>query len=124
MSGPAYYIGTINIAKNDDWIVPFLYAQQNSDGSTSPIDLTGSTLMMEMRYQDIAHEVVVAVSSPDQGIIINDAVGGAFTILISRDALSQLEPGDYVADLVRLMANGLQERMLDCTVTVAEGVTR
>jgi hypothetical protein len=124
MSGPAYYTGVMSIAKNDDWIVPFLFAAQNDDGSTSPIDLTGSTLMMEMRYQDIDHEVVVSVSSPDKGITITDAVGGAFTILIDRETLSQLQPGDYVADLVRLMPNGLQERMLDCSVAVAEGVTR
>jgi hypothetical protein len=124
MSGPAYYTGVINIAKNDDWTVPFLYAAQNADGSTTPIDLTGSTLMMEFRTQDIDHAVLISLSSPNAGITITDAVGGAFTIIIDRDTLSQIAPGDYVSDLVRLMPSGWQERLLDCTVTVAEGVTR
>ena len=124
MSGPAYYVGTINIALNDDWIVPFSYAAQNADGTTVPIDLTGSTLAMEFRAQDTDHTVLISLSSPDNGITITSATGGAFTILIDRVTLSQIAPGDYVSDLVRLMPNGLQERMLDCTVTIAEGVTR
>jgi hypothetical protein len=125
VSGPAYYTGTMNIATNDDWVVPFIYATQNADGSAGPpIDLTGSTLMMEIRHQVQDHEVVVTLTSPDNGIIITNAVAGAFTIVIPRDTLEQLEPGSYVSDLVRLMPNGFQERLLDCAVTVAEGVTR
>jgi hypothetical protein len=125
MSGPAYYTGVMNVAMNEDWIVPFLYAVLNSDGSTSPIDLTGSKLMMEIRLSETDHEVLIELASPDQGISIDNATGGAFTILITRQQLAQMAPGDYVADLVRLMPNGYVERILDCpTVTVVEGVTR
>jgi hypothetical protein len=126
MAGPAYYTGAMNIAMNEDWIVPFLYATLNSDGvTTTPIDLTGSTLMMEIRHQESDHEVVLSLASPDKGIFINNAAGGEFTILITRMQLAQFMPGSYVADLVRLMPNGYVERILDCdTVTVVEGITR
>ena len=124
MPGPAYYTAIIEMAKNDDWIVPFLYASVNTDSSTTPIDLTGSDLMMEVRHLDVDHEVVMTSTTTDGGIVITDAVGGAFTIIFTRDQLSQVVPGDYVADLVRLMTNGYQERLIDATVTVVEGVTR
>jgi len=126
MAGPAYYSGTMNIAKNADWVVPFVYGTLASDGVTiNPIDLTGSTLMMEIRHQESDHEVVLSLASPDQGIFISDATGGAFTILITREQLAQFAPGAYVADLVRLMTNGYVERILDLdVVTVVEGKTR
>src|SRR6516165_3432038 len=112
MSGPAYYTGTINISMNEDWIVPFLY-QTSPDGgvTTTPIDLTGSTLMMEIRHQETDHEVVLSLSSANnQGIFITNATGGAFEILITRLQLEQFFPGNFVADLVRLMPNGYVER--------------
>ena len=127
MSGPAYYTGTINISMNEDWIVPFLY-QTSPDGgvTTTPIDLTGSTLMMEIRHQETDHEVLLSLTSQgNQGIYITDAAGGAFEILITRTQLEQFFPGNFVADLVRLMPNGYVERILDCdVVTVVEGKTR
>jgi hypothetical protein len=125
MSGPAYYTGQMNIALNDDWIVPFLYATSPDGGvTTTPIDLTGSTLKMEIRRQESDHTVLVAASSDTQGITITDAPGGAFTILLDRNMLSQLMPGDYVSDLVRDMTNGYQERIWEGTATVVLGTTR
>jgi hypothetical protein len=125
MAGPAYYTGTMNIAMNDDWIVPFLYASLNSDGvTTTPIDLTGSTLKMEIRTSESDHNVAVSVFSPDNGILITDAPGGAFTVTLDRNRLSQLQPGSYVSDIVRLMPNGWQERLWEGTATVVEGTTR
>jgi hypothetical protein len=126
MSGPAYYTGVMNISMNEDWIVPFLYETSPDGGVTkTPIDLTGSTLMMEIRHQESDHEVVISLSSPSNGIFITNATGGAFTILITRQQLEQFAPGAYVADLVRLMTNGYVERILDLdVVTVVEGKTR
>jgi len=127
MSGPAYFTGVMNIAMNEDWIVPFLYATSPDGGvTTTPIDLTGSTLMMEIRHQESDHEVVLSLSSANnQGIFITNATGGAFEILITRLQLEQFMVGSYVADLVRLMPNGYVERILDCdVVTVVEGKTR
>jgi hypothetical protein len=124
MPGPAYFTGTMNIAKNEDWIVPFAYAMQNADLSTTPIDLTGSVLKLEIRMNEEDHEAVVGVFSPANGITIENAVGGLFTIRIIRDLLVRLAPGTYVTDLVRLMPNGYQERMWEGVATVVEGTSR
>jgi hypothetical protein len=132
MAGPAYYTGQINIAKNDDWAVSFLYSSVNSDGvTTTPIDLTGSTIKMEIRIQESDHEATVGLTSADinmdgysDGIYITDAVGGAFTVVITRHQSMSLYPGSYITDIVRLMPNGYQERLWEGTVTVVEGTTR
>jgi hypothetical protein len=125
MAGPAYYSGVMNIAQNEDWVVPFVYGASPDGGvTTTPIDLTGSTLMLEIREQESDHEAVVSVSSPSDGIAITDAPNGAFQITMTRDKLARLWPGDFVSDLVRLMPSGLIERMWEGTVTVVEGTTR
>jgi hypothetical protein len=127
MAGPAYYEGQINIAQNVDWAVPFIYATLNSDGVTyTPINLTGSTIKMEIRVAETDHEAIVSLWSPDNGITFTagDPTTGGFTITITRDKSSRLFPGGFVADIVRLMPNGYRERLVDATVTVARGTTK
>lgn len=125
MPGPAYYSGTMNLAKNEDWIVPFVYTTDNGDGTFTPIDLTGSTLWLEIRNHETDNEVFVSVSSAaGDGIVINDAAAGTFTIVIVRDQMVRMVPGDYVSDLVREMPNGFQERIFEGVAMVVEGTTR
>ena len=125
MGGPAYYDGTMNISKNEDWIVPFFYGSYDTDGVTIiPIDLTNSTVKLEIRIRETDHEAIVSVFSPDNGIVFNDPVNGYFTIVIDRAHLIRLAAGNYFADLVRLMPNGYQERLLDAQAIVVEGTTR
>lgn len=125
MAGPAYYEGTMNIAKNDDWIVPFIYGSYDTDGVTVvPIDLTGSLLKLEIRVRETDHEALVSVFSPNNGIYFTDPTQGSFTIVIARAHLIYLAAGTYFADLVRLMPNGFQERILDAQAIVVEGTTR
>jgi|SRR5215472_5444514 len=127
MAGPAYYSAIVNIAKNDDWIVSFLYSTPNPDGTPGPaIDITGSELKMEIREHDSDNEALLWVDSrPGNGIIITDSMGGAFTIVLDREAkLSRLYPGSYVTDLVRLRPDGYQERLFEGTANVVEGTTR
>jgi hypothetical protein len=124
MGGPCYYSGSINIAKNEDWIVPFQYGTDNGSGGLNPIDLTGSTIKMEIRKRETDREVQISVYSPANGITISDPVNGLFTILLDRPRLSQLQAGDYTSDIVRLMTNGWQERLWAGDVTVVEGTTR
>lgn len=125
MAGPAYFGITMNVAKNEDWIMPFLYGTTTDDGATvAPIDLTGSTLKLEMRIREVDHEAVVSVRSPDEGIDIVSAAGGSFQINILRSQLARLAVGDYFVDLVRLLSNGNQERIFEGTATVVEGTTR
>ena len=89
MPGPAYYSAVINIAQNEDWIVPFIYSAVDSGGVSTPIDLTGSTLLLEIRVRESDVGVLLSLSSPDDGIVITDAVNGAFTITMDRDDLMQ-----------------------------------
>jgi hypothetical protein len=125
MAGPAYYSGQMNIAKNEDWIVPFLYQMVDQTGTViAPIDLTGSILKLEIRIQETDHEALVSVFSPDNGIIITSATQGQFTVLIDRPHLVHLAAGEYYCDLVRLMPNGLQERVWEGQAYVVEGTTR
>jgi hypothetical protein len=125
MAGPSYYSGVINISKNEDWVVPFAYGTVDSTGANfTPIDLTGSTLKLEIRIQEIDHEALVSVYSPDGGIAITNATQGQFQILMDREHLIHLAAGQYFTDLVRLMPNGYQERLWEGTANVVEGTTR
>jgi hypothetical protein len=124
MPGPAYASGVISIAKNEDWIVPFLYGSTDSSGNFTPIDLTGSTIKLAIRHAEADHEALVMVSSPSTGITITDAPEGAFTIEITRSAMVALDPGDYVSDLIRVTPTGNQERLWEGTATVVQGTTR
>jgi hypothetical protein len=124
MAGPAYYSAVMNISKNEDWGVPFVYGTTDSMGDFTPLDLTGSTIKMEIRKTESDHEALVSVLTPDQGISFTDITNGAFSVLIVRDQLARLPPGQYVVDMVRLMPNTLQERLWEGTCTVVEGTTR
>ena len=125
MAGPSYYSGIMNIAKNEDWIVPFLYGTvDEATGTVTPIDLTGSLLKLEIRMQETDHEALVSVFSPDGGIIITNATGGTFTVLIDRAHLTHLAAGQYYCDMVRLMTNSFQERLWEGSAIVVEGTTR
>lgn len=123
MSGPAFYTGVINIAKNEDWIVPFVYGTPIS-GGVDPIDLTGSTIKLEIRKLETDREALVSLSSPSGGITIDDAVNGEFTVRLTRDRMNHLFAGTFVSDLVRTTPLGNQERLWEGTATVVEGTTR
>jgi hypothetical protein len=127
MAGPTYYTAVMNIAKNEDWVVPFQYGYYDTDGVTIlPIDLTGSTLKLEIRVLDTDNEALVSVFSPDNGILINsnDPTLGEFVIAITRDRLIYLWESTFVVDLVRAMPNGYQERIFEGTAVVVEGTSR
>jgi hypothetical protein len=125
MAGPAYYTGVMNVAKNADWIVAFQYGT-NSSGTLVPIDLTGSTIKMEIRVNESDNEALVHVTSRlADGVYITDPPHGLFTVAITRgNQLAILDPGQYFVDLVRLMPSGYQERIWEGTAIVVEGTTR
>jgi hypothetical protein len=124
MAGPAYYSATMNIAKNEDWVVAFVYGTPAADGSITPIDLSDSLIKLEIRKRESDHEAIVSVSSPANGITITNAAAGAFTVAIARDKLIRLAPGDYVTDMVRETSANYQERLWEGVATVVEGTTR
>jgi hypothetical protein len=129
MAGPAYYTGVMNISKNEDWVVSFLYQQLGSDGVTlTPIDLTGSTIKSEIRINETDHEAVVySTSVGNDGVYIaSDPTTGMFTLVFDRtNKLVRLSSGQtYTCDIVRLMPSGYQERLWEGLAYVVEGTTR
>jgi hypothetical protein len=124
MAGPAYYSAIVSIAKNEDWIVPFVYSSPNGGGAGVPINLTGSTLKLEVRMREADHEALISVFSPDNGIVITDAAAGQFTITIARSRLSRVAAGSYFVDFVRLTPTGVQERIWEGEATIVDGTTR
>jgi hypothetical protein len=125
MGGPSYYSGQMNIALNEDWVVPFVYGTVDSNGANfTPIDLTGSLLKLEIRTLETDHEALVSVYSPANGILITNATQGQFQIQMPRSYLTHLSAGQYFTDLVRVMTNGYQERIWEGTAVVVEGTTR
>ena len=125
MPGPAYYTGTMNISQNEDWAVGFVYNFINSAGIvTGPVDLTGSTVKMELRIAESDQQAIVSVYSPSNGISLDNPTQGQFTVTIDRSKSARLFPGAFTVDLVRLMPNGYQERIWEGVATVVEGTTR
>ena len=125
MPGPAYYSGTMNISQNEDWGVPFVYSVVDTNGNvTGPVDLTGSIVKLELRIAEDDQQAIVSVYSPDGGIYFSSPTQGQFTIWMDRSHLSRLFPGNFVADIVRLMPNGYQERIWEGIATVVEGTSR
>jgi hypothetical protein len=122
MAGPAMYIGGLNIAKNEDWIVGF----QLKESSGTPVDLTGYTFRMMIRKHETDHEALVVLETPDNGIEIQEpAYYGKFLIWITRDKLARLYPGEYVSDMLYTRPDGVVQRMWDASpVMVYEGTTR
>jgi hypothetical protein len=126
MAGPAYFSGTMNLAKNEDWVVPFRYNTIDFNGNEMPIDLTGSRLLMELRLRETDHEAVVSVdtTTPPGGIVVTTPGMGEFQIQILRQNMVRLAAGEYFADLVRVMPNGWVERIWEGSAVVTVGTSR
>jgi hypothetical protein len=117
----------MSIALNEDWVVSFIYQYVDVNGNvTGPVDLTGSTIKMELRVAETDQQAIVSVYSPDGGIFIGTpATAGSFWIAMDRaNHLFRLFPGTFFVDLVRLMPSGYQERIWEGLATVVEGTTR
>lgn len=119
MSGPSFTSGTINVSQNADWVVNFVYT---IDGN--PIDLTGSTLNMQVRKREEENSVMIDLYSPLNGIAVTDALSGEFTITIKRDITRRIAPDQYVTDITRLRPDGLVERLFEGVANINLGTTR
>jgi hypothetical protein len=90
-----------------------------------PIDLTGSTLLMMVRADPAENYAPISLTSEGgNGITINDAVGGSFTITIPNATLGAMPAGDYVHSLVRVRPDGLRELIWNGKLTHSIGPTR
>lgn len=126
-NGPAWYSGTINIAKNEDWKVQLQYNVDYTVSGDPPniqsLDLTGSVLSLQIRKTADDKSALVTITNGD-GVTLSDPIIGMFELRISRAKLKRLHAGEYVADLVRTDLNGDIERMWEGVCVVVEGVTR
>ncbi len=89
-----------------------------ADGVT-PVDLTGSTLSMQVRASASDPISVVPVV-----VTVTDPLNGRFTVSIPAASLANVQPKTYVHDLVRLRPDGVKEQVWSGTMTIAAGVTR
>ncbi len=99
--------------------VTFSKGFQYTTSANAPVDLTGSTLTMQVRASaanpTLAFPVVVAIT---------DALNGGFSISIDASQLARASAGTYVHDLVRLRPDGVTEQIWTGTMVVTAGVTR
>jgi hypothetical protein len=132
MAGPAYFTGVMNLSLNEDWAVPFVYSTVDANGNiTGGVDLTGSTIKLEIREAESDRTAIVSVTSnvdgmgtPDGIFISTPPTLGSFWIVIDRNHSWRLAPGSYTVDLIRLLADGYQERIWEGQCTVVQGTTR
>jgi hypothetical protein len=93
--------------------------------SSSPLDLTGSTLLYMARASaDDAYAPVSLTTVGSAGITVTDAANGKFTLTIPISALAAMKPGAYVHSLIRVRPDGLREEVWHGTLTLQTGPVR
>jgi|SRR5215831_1470512 len=112
---------TVNITTQNDADFYRQFAYQSSDGT--PIDLTGGTFAMDVRRHAEDATVFMQLSSANGDIAIQDAINGKFTVLITKEKLLALSPGDYAQSLI-MTQNGLRIPIWSGMLTNNWGPTR
>jgi len=112
-------------ASNNSNVAPNTDATWTLD-SAPPVDLTGSTLIMEARAPagDAYAPISLTSATAGGGIDITDAVNGAFTVTIPLATLQKMKPGDYAYALINIRADGIHETICRGTLTHADGPAR
>src|SRR5262245_47982634 len=127
MSGPSWFSGTMNLAKNEDWKVALTYlidyTVSGDPENIQPLDLTDSIFLLQIRKKEEDASAIVSISNGD-GIVITNAAAGEFELTITTTRAQRLHPGDYTADLLRTDPNGFVERVWEGECIVVEGTSR
>jgi len=112
----------VNITcENDaDFFRQFNYVTTDGD----PINLTSKTMRMGIRKraEDTAEQLLLTTDSGG-GIVIVNAIAGAFTVKITQDQLVRLPVGDYEHSLILLDATSKQS-IWSGSLTVNAGPSR
>jgi hypothetical protein len=117
----------INTYSDADFSYAFQMGMQDPNGVNPvvPYDLTGHTLLMMVRKDPDDAEVFISLTSADIAEIdITDPANGLFSIMIGRDRLQRMEPGDYVHSLIMVQPSGVHEDVWRGILTHADGPTR
>jgi hypothetical protein len=127
MGGPAFFSGTMQVAKNEDWAMAFIYnidyTVSGSPENIVPKDITGHTFKLQIRKIEADNTAVVTATLGD-GIEITNAAGGEFQVTLKREKLYRLHAGNYSADLLITDPQGYADRFFEVACTVVEGTTR
>ena len=87
------------------------------------VDITGATIDAQGRVTRDAAAALWDVDTTGGGIVITDAVNGAFTINVT-DTVSAGVTSDHYYDVLITYASGLKERILEGFITLRPAVTR
>ena len=112
-------IVNITCANDADFYRAFSYL----NSSLAPIDITGAVFAMDVRRHAEDATVFMQLSSATGDITITDATNGVFTLLITKEKLLALSPGDYEQSLI-MTNNGLRTRIWSGSLTNLWGPTR
>ena len=112
---------TVTTGTNEDWIASLKYTQ---DDETTPLDLSGIALRMEVRRNVDDEEVAVEGSTTDGRVSIG-GTGNAYVLInVPVTAMNNLlTEGTYVGDIVAT-ADGYTRVIVRIVATIVKGVTR
>ena len=111
----------VNLTCEND--ADFYRAFTYQTAALTPIDLTGATFAMDVRRHAEDATVFLQLSTATGEITITEAPNGVFTILITKEKLLALTPGDYDQSLI-MTQNGIRVRVWSGTLTNNWGPTR
>lgn len=104
-----------NVPNNVDFATS---VQLTLSDNVTPLDLTGSTLAMQLRTNATSTTVMPVI------VTVTDAPNGRLTRSIAATTLTGKPAQTYVHDLVRTRPDGVRERIWAGTLALTEGVTR
>lgn len=95
-----------------------------TDGSGSPVDLTGVTARLQMRAKRADDPLLAELSTDDGTITITDAVGGKAALNFTSSATEVWTFAAAIYDLEFTFPGGLKKTLLAGKVGVTADVTR
>jgi len=87
------------------------------------IDLTGYSARMQVRQNYYSPEALASLSSPNNGITIEE-LNGVINLFISSEETSSLPAGNFLYDLEIESEGGIVSRIIEGSFIVTPEVTR
>jgi hypothetical protein len=109
----------ITVANDADFFRSFLYQTISGD----PVDLTGAAFVMMVRRHAKDNVAYLSLSTETGEIVITDAPGGSFTVLITQQRLEEMTTGSYDQSLVMTL-NGVKQQLWSGQLTINPGPSR
>jgi hypothetical protein len=118
---------TVDIStENDaDFRQVFFYKTLNSDGTPGdPIDISGAAFKMMLRVnaEDVTAEM--ELTTENGRIVVLDAPGGQFELIILQEDLERLDIDTYEHSLIMITPGNVQTRIWRGTLTNNAGPSR